>query len=144
MLAGCGNQTEPSLPARAGKLEEPASPEDSIVIAAMSEPPSLSPTGHSSVAGDYMNLLTYSTLFRLDMEMNPQLHLVEEYEAVNDTLWRFKLREGVQFHDGTTLTARDVVRHELVQKIVTAYARYEEQKQKSREGKEKNRRNFKK
>ena len=68
----------------------------------------LSPTGHSSVAGDYMNLLTYSTLFRLDMEMNPQPHLVEEYEAVNDTLWRFKLREGVQFHDGTTLTARDV------------------------------------
>lgn len=108
MLAGCGNQTEPSLPARAGEPEEPASPEDSIVIAAMSEPPSLSPTGHSSVAGDYMNLLTYSTLFRLDMEMNPQLHLVEEYEAVNDTLWRFKLREGVQFHDGTTLTARDV------------------------------------
>ena len=108
MLAGCGNQTEPSLPAQAGEPEEPASPEDSIVIAAMSEPPSLSPTGHSSVAGDYMNLLTYSTLFRLDMEMNPQLHLVEEYEAVNATLWRFKLREGVQFHDGTTLTARDV------------------------------------
>ena len=136
LFAGCSKDASQSSTSGGNK--------DSIVIATMSEPPSLSPTGHSSVAGDYMNLLTYSTLFRLDMEMNPQPHLVEEYEAVNDTLWRFKLREGVQFHDGTTLTARDVVRHELVQKIVTAYAKYEEQKQKSREGKEKNRRNFKK
>ena len=43
-----------------------------------------------------------------------------------------------------TLTARDVVRHELVQRIVNAYAQYEEQRQKSREGKEKGRRSFKK
>lgn len=55
-----------------------------------------------------------------------------------------RVLKGVEGIGQCTLTARDVVRHELVQKIVTAYARYEEQKQKSREGKEKNRRNFKK
>ena len=55
-----------------------------------------------------------------------------------------RVLKGVEGIGQCTLTARDVVRHELVQKIVTAYAKYEEQKQKSREGKEKNRRNFKK
>ena len=55
-----------------------------------------------------------------------------------------RVLKGVEGIGQCTLTARDVVRHELVQKIVTAYAKYEEQKQKSREGKEKNRRSFKK
>ena len=32
--------------------------------------PSLSPTEHNAVAGSYMNLLTYNTLFKSDMEMN--------------------------------------------------------------------------
>lgn len=108
LLAGCSGGGEPLPPSQAHEPEEPMAREDSIIIATMSEPPSLSPTGHSSIAGDYMNLLTYSTLFRLDMEMNPQPHLVEEYQAVSDTLWRFRLREGVRFHDGTTLTAQDV------------------------------------
>ena len=108
LLAGCSGGGEPLPPSQAHEPEEPMAREDSIIIATMSEPPSLSPTGHSSIAGDYMNLLTYSTLFRLNMEMNPQPHLVEEYQAVSDTLWRFRLREGVRFHDGTTLTAQDV------------------------------------
>lgn len=81
---------------------------DSIVIATMSETPSLSPTGHNSVAGNYMNLLTYSTLFRIDMQMTPQPHLCQSYETMSDTKWRFTLHQGVRFHDGTELTARDV------------------------------------
>lgn len=75
LLAGCSGGGEPLPPSQAHEPEEPMAREDSIIIATMSEPPSLSPTGHSSIAGDYMNLLTYSTLFRLDMEMNPQPHL---------------------------------------------------------------------
>ena len=107
-LAGCAGtgKAASQQPSRQEAAEE--EPGRRIVIATMSEPPSLSPTGHSSVAGDYMNLLTYSTLFRLDMEMTPQPHLVEEYQAVSSTLWRFCLRDGVHFHDGTPLTALDV------------------------------------
>lgn len=38
-------------------------------------------------------------------------HLAESWEAIGDQLdhWRFHLREGVKFHDGSELTAEDVV-----------------------------------
>ena len=49
---------------------------DSIVIATMGETPSLSPTEHNAVAGSYMNLLTYNTLFRSGMDLEPEPDLV--------------------------------------------------------------------
>ncbi len=81
---------------------------DSIVIATMSETPSLSPTDHNATAGSYMNLLTYSSLFNSDVEMNPQPLLVESYENISDTVWEFKLRQGVKYHNGETMTVEDV------------------------------------
>mgnify|MGYP002596398834 CR=1 FL=1 len=82
---------------------------DSIVIATSGETPSLSPTEHNAVAGDYMNQLTYSMLFRTDMDLKPQPHLVESYENVDESTWHFKIKEGVKFHNGDTMTADDVV-----------------------------------
>ena len=82
---------------------------DSIVIATMGETPSLSPTEHNAVAGSYMNLLTYNTLFSSDMDMKPQPDLAESYENVDESTWHFKIREGVKFHNGDTMTADDVV-----------------------------------
>lgn len=108
LCAGCRQEGEiRPLPEPAAK-DEVGDVKDSIVIATMSETPSLSPTGHNSVAGSYMNLLTYSTLFRIDMQMLPAAHLCQTYENVSDTLWRFTLRPGVKFHDGTEMTAQDV------------------------------------
>ena len=82
---------------------------DSIVIATMGEPPSLSPTEHNAVAGSYMNLLTYNTLFSSDMDMQPQPDLAESYENVDESTWHFKIKEGVKFHNGDTMTVDDVV-----------------------------------
>ena len=82
---------------------------DSVVIATANETPSLSPTEHNAVAGDYMNQLTYSMLFRTDMDLKPQPHLVESYENVDESTWHFKIKEGVKFHNGDTMTADDVV-----------------------------------
>ena len=83
---------------------------DSIVIATMGETPSLSPTEHNAVAGDYMNALNYATLFRSGVDnLDPEPYLVDTYENVDESTWHFKIKEGVKFHNGDTMTADDVV-----------------------------------
>ena len=103
LLAGCSSDGGEKKSATKG------GDKDSIVIATSGETPSLSPTEHNAVAGDYMNQLTYSMLFRTDMDLKPQPHLVESYENVDESTWRFKIKEGVKFHNGDTMTADDVV-----------------------------------
>ena len=101
LFAGCSKDASQSSTSGGNK--------DSIVIATMSETPSLSPTDHNAVAGSYMNILTYNTLFRGDMDLKPVPELVDTYENTSDTEWVFHLRQGVKFHDGSEMTADDVV-----------------------------------
>ena len=75
----------------------------------MGETPSLSPTEHNAVAGSYMNILTYNTLFKTSMTLEPVPDLVDSYENVDDSTWHFKIKEGVKFHNGDTMTIDDVV-----------------------------------
>ena len=103
LLAGCNSSGGDDKKSSGGGSK------DSIVIATMSETPSLSPFDHNATAGVYMNLLTYSTLFRTDVEMNPQPNLVESYENTSETEWVFKLKQGVKFHNGDEMKAEDVV-----------------------------------
>ena len=52
----------------------------------------------------------YNRLTNLDREMNVVPNLATEWEATNQAAeWTFKLREGVEFHDGKTLTSADVI-----------------------------------
>ena len=54
----------------------------------------------------------YETLFKMKFDAEGRASfepwLVESYKQINDTVWEFKLRSGVKFHDGTPLTSRDV------------------------------------
>lgn len=59
----------------------------------------------SSVWGSYGNNLTE---VNADSQLDPEL--AESYEASDDAkTWIFKLRKGVEFHNGKTLTADDVI-----------------------------------
>ncbi len=51
----------------------------------------------------------YEPLVRRDREGNPEPALAERWEQPSPTLWRFHLRRGVKFTDGTPFTADDVV-----------------------------------
>ncbi|MBU5431120.1 ABC transporter substrate-binding protein [Intestinimonas sp. MSJ-38] len=104
LFAGCSKDSgDKKDPGKGGGAK------DSIVIATMGETPSLSPTEHNAVAGSYMNILTYNTLFSSDMDMQPQPDLAESYENVDESTWHFKIKEGVKFHNGDTMTVDDVV-----------------------------------
>ncbi len=120
LFAGCSKDDQqpadgddqPSNGDDANKGDQPSSNgggKDSIVIATMGETPSLSPVDHNAVAGDYMNALTYATLFRSNIDtLEPEPYLVESYENISDTVWEFKMKEGVKYHNGETMTAEDV------------------------------------
>src|SRR5215813_3873034 len=47
-------------------------------------------------------------LVRFDANLKPEPALAESWTTVNPTTWRFKLRRGATFHDGTPVTADDV------------------------------------
>lgn len=56
------------------------------------------------------------TLIKLDFDMQLVPGLATSWERVSPKIWRFQLREGVVFHDGTELTA-EVVRNSLQQVV---------------------------
>ena len=54
--------------------------------------------------------LVYDTLFAIDRQYNTSPQMVEKYEASEDGLTHnFMLRDGLKFHDGSPVTARDCV-----------------------------------
>ena len=87
-----------------------AAAKDDITVALQLEPPHLDPTSAAAGAIDsvlYSNVLEGLTRFMSDGSVVPGL--AESWEISDDGLtYTFKLRDGVTFHDGTTMDAEDV------------------------------------
>ncbi|WP_019997529.1 ABC transporter substrate-binding protein [Aureimonas ureilytica] len=76
---------------------------------AMLQPPR---SGLSPLSDDAFKLSRWSaaeTLVRLDADGTPQPLLATGWERRDDRTWRFAIREGVLFHDGSQLTPERVV-----------------------------------
>ncbi|UCH75249.1 MAG: ABC transporter substrate-binding protein [Rhodospirillales bacterium] len=83
---------------------------DSLVLGMPLEPPHLDPTAGAAAAIDevvYANV--FEGLTRIDETGAVQKALAEDWTISEDGLtYTFKLRDGVTFHDGTTLDSGDV------------------------------------
>src|SRR5204863_189162 len=54
--------------------------------------------------------MIYDTLFALDEKLTVKPQMVDRYETSADKLtWTFTLRDGLEWHDGTPVTAEDCV-----------------------------------
>lgn len=54
--------------------------------------------------------LIYDTLFAMDSDFKPQPEMVDSWTVSPDQkTWTFKLRDGLKWHDGTSVTADDCV-----------------------------------
>ncbi len=77
-----------------------------------------------SVSANFANLI-HDALVERDRAMAITPRLATSWTRVDDTTWRFVLRRGVRFQDGTPFTADDVVFSiERAQQPRSAYAQY--------------------
>ena len=80
-----------------------------VAVPAVSTADTVDPA-KQSFAADYVRCnMFYNGLFSLDGSLTPQLALAESAHNEDAKLWTLQLRKGVQFHDGKTLDAEDVV-----------------------------------
>ena len=93
-----------------GENETAATIKDTLVVAVAEDATSLDPQAivnqksFSVYCNMYENLVRYNAETK---EIEPCL--ATEWKQVDDITYHFKLREGVKFHDGNTMTSDDVI-----------------------------------
>lgn len=98
-LTGCGGGGSDSAEARTD-----------LNWALASEPNSLDPMAIAMMSTFTVTYAIYDNLVEQDAEGNYVEALAEKWEVSKDEkTYTFKLREDVKFHDGTPMTADDVV-----------------------------------
>ncbi len=80
-----------------------------LVIAQLSDAVAIDPHGSNDTPSSNVAYNIYEALVVQDENMELQPGLAESWEAIDETTWEFKLREGVTFHDGSEFNA-DVVK----------------------------------
>ncbi|WP_274425373.1 ABC transporter substrate-binding protein [Chelativorans sp. YIM 93263] len=80
-----------------------------LTIGLSSEPTSMDPQFHNLATNTQVRLNIFESLIAQDPLQGLEPSLATKWEALDDTTWRYSLREGVEFHDGTPFTARDVI-----------------------------------
>lgn len=77
--------------------------------ASQGDPQTMDPHSQNESMTNMMNGQVYERLVMRDRNLNIVPSLAVSWQQTSPTVWRFKLRPNVKFHDGTPLTADDVV-----------------------------------
>jgi len=77
--------------------------------ASQGDPQTMDPHSQNESMTNMMNGQVYERLTTRDKQLKIVPSLATEWQQVSPLLWRFKLRPGVKFHDGSPFSADDVV-----------------------------------
>lgn len=88
--------------------EERSKTYNTLTIAYDQPLPTYEPTTSDLVSRGYL-VNFYEGLVRFDRNLNLEPALALSWGMVSDTVWQFKLRPNVSFHDGSSFEASDVV-----------------------------------
>jgi peptide/nickel transport system substrate-binding protein len=78
-------------------------------IASAFDPQTMDPHAVALLYHTRVYTQVYESLVNRDAQFRPEPSLALSWQATGPTVWRFRLRPGVLFHDGTPFTADDVV-----------------------------------
>ena len=81
---------------------------DTLTVALPSIVDTLDPHMHFERVGILININMFDSLLHRSAKLEFEPSLATSWKALNDTTWEFKLRKGVKFHNGDTMTADDV------------------------------------
>ncbi|MBB5160225.1 ABC transporter substrate-binding protein [Mycobacterium sp. AZCC_0083] len=111
ILSGCGNPT--ALPNSANEVRPGAAGTPSrggiLYFGLSTDPANFDPHVSTGAASDYLRQLAYNSLLQFDSNGEIIGDLAEEYGFTDPRTYVVRLRQGVTFHDGSPLTADDVV-----------------------------------
>jgi peptide/nickel transport system substrate-binding protein len=79
-----------------------------LVVAQTADIDTLDPAMHRDRITQAVVRNIFEGLVNQDADLDPIPELAEEWEAIDDTSWRFHLREGVEFHNGEPFNAEAV------------------------------------
>jgi peptide/nickel transport system substrate-binding protein len=86
-----------------------AAPAQTFRFASQGDPQTMDPHSQNESFTNSVNQQVYEYLIHRDKQLNFIPGLATSWEQVSPLKWRFKIRQGVKFHDGTPFTADDVV-----------------------------------
>jgi peptide/nickel transport system substrate-binding protein len=86
-----------------------AAPAATLRIASAFDPQTMDPHALALLYHSRVVHQVYDSLVTRDEQFKLEPALAESWQMVNPTTWRFKLRRGVKFHDGSPFTAEDAI-----------------------------------
>lgn len=112
LVAACAPAAPVAAPAAEGSqpaAAPAAAGAQTIVVALTGAPTTLDPADHRSRQSETVIRNMFDGLVTRDTTNGVHLELAESAELIDPQTWEFKLRQGVKFHDGSEMTADDVV-----------------------------------
>ena len=108
-LRALGRGLLASLCVLAGLLWSVAAPAQTLRWASQGDPLTMDPHSQNESLTNNLNTQVYESLVSRDRQLAIVPALAISWQQSDALRWRFKLRPGVKFHDGTLFTATDVV-----------------------------------